>query len=283
MDAYTLYFSNVGLELCGDIFLFKNEESSGYRIPFDPTAMDPPSTQRTANAYEWLFSLQTDDTVSETYSVLLANAFLDDADAFIRHLTNEKHGFSDYKQVSDIIWSMRRDLDESSYPAIQSICRQLLQQDASEISAWYISVVNEILEAVSPKEAEDAIEEESLKKIVATRTVLPESEYTWTVTCTPAIDDRAWQAQSNVTTYVKYSSDSYLWVTGWVDPSYSDALCPVSAQEQASKYGEAFFKDHVLVVILVYLEKGYLPMVRKVDFGEPLYTPTRFGGVNIYL
>lgn len=239
MDAYTLFVGEGGqIMLCGDIFLFKNEESNGICIPFDPTAMDPPSAQREKDAYHWLFNLRTDGGVTEAYATLLANAFLSDPEAFVNYVAEE-----DSAQLEEIAKLTAFDLQFDTANTSKAICLQLY--NSGTLTDAETDVVKQMLEQISPSDYGNIVYKEKLITELKGRTLIPASEYSYKITCMEVYDPVGYAGQywfGSISTESRGSggySDVYLEI---YNPYYTDAQCPESNHDVSCQYDEAFYK-----------------------------------------
>ncbi|MBQ7857154.1 MAG: hypothetical protein IJ351_00770 [Oscillospiraceae bacterium] len=112
--------------------------------------------------------------------------------------------------------------------------------------------------------------EETIRQILDSRTLIPSAQYKWTVTCTPAVDDRGWGAQKFPHPYaiISYERLQATLASDVYDLTYTDALCKESFTSVAAAYDEAYFEDHILLSFLVVTQQDVLPEVIGVDTGE---------------
>lgn len=125
----------------------------------------------------------------------------------------------------------------------------------------------------------------SEEELLAQRVPLSEDLYTWQVTQTPPTDGRGWGTQARVSALAfrskddlakKLSNDLY-------DFTYTDAACPISSIELASRYDDAFFQDSVLVLIEVLSHNEGLPEIERIDMGDHYFGIFELHDVQIYV
>lgn len=115
-------------------------------------------------------------------------------------------------------------------------------------------------------------QEDTFRLILDDRAIIPTTEYTWKVTCTPAVDDRGWGAQKYphpfaITSYEKLQNSL---ASELYDLTYTDTLCKESFASVAEKYDEEFFNDHILLSFVVITQQNVLPEVVRVDTGNQI-------------
>lgn len=116
---------------------------------------------------------------------------------------------------------------------------------------------------------------------LAARTSLLESDYSWNVVCTPALDERGFMPQYTVYPLYIYSTNDFMHKTSQLyDFDYSDTTFPESYRTLAEQYDDTFFENHVLLTIFVITANDVIPLVRRIDIGE---ASPRFPQIVVYL
>lgn len=116
--------------------------------------------------------------------------------------------------------------------------------------------------------------EDKVRQVLAERRVIPESDYTWKVFCTPSVGNRGWGLQFNPVSRIDLSVQSKMAgieSVGAFDFTYSDEQCPDSYLSYVERYDEEFFENHFLLSIHVITRQGLLPEVARIDTGEAVF------------
>lgn len=123
-------------------------------------------------------------------------------------------------------------------------------------------------ETTNPSETVDPDEE--FREYILSRTPIPEEEYSYTIVCTPVLDPVGFAYQKLPASYVIDSIESLTPLTPELyNGFYTDDQCPISYDSLCTHYDEEFFRNHILMVVVVEAQNRMLPQIARIDLGIP--------------
>lgn len=166
----------------------------------------------------------------------------------------------------------------------KAICLQLY--NSGTLTDAETDVVKQMLEQISPSDYGNIVYKEKLITELKGRTLIPASEYSYKITCMEVYDPVGYAGQywfGSLSTESRGSggySDVYLEI---YNPYYTDAQCPESNHDVSCQYDEAFYENHILLVLNVHTQKGILPNVNRIYTGEENPELSELGTFNVYI
>ena len=132
-DTITMQDYKLALDADGTLILYNGYNSTFMRtvvVPFDPTAHSAEFSGGEKDAYQWLFTRNTDGTFSTYLGSFLANSFFLDPDAFLRYLSQQEDTL-----IREIAASTVSGVPEAGTDQFKTLCNQYLSNNATAKAA----------------------------------------------------------------------------------------------------------------------------------------------------
>ena len=132
-DTITMQDYKLALDADGTLILYNGYNSTFMRtvvVPFDPTAHSAEFSGGEKDAYQWLFTRNTDGTFSKYLGSFLANSFFLDPDAFLRYLSQQEGTL-----IQEIAASTVSGVSEAGTDQFTTLCNQYLSNNATAKAA----------------------------------------------------------------------------------------------------------------------------------------------------
>lgn len=132
-DTITMQDYKLALDADGTLILYNGYNSTFMRtvvVPFDPTAHSAEFSGGEKDAYQWLFTRNTDGTFSTYLGSFLVNSFFLDPDAFLKYLSQQ-----DDALIQEIAASTVSGVPEAGTDQFKTLCNQYLSNNATAKAA----------------------------------------------------------------------------------------------------------------------------------------------------